>query len=78
MTDWYHEPDEDDEYTCECGREKDIIWWDGEEILKCSECDKEWWEGPPCPHGNSAGDCEDCARESDFQYDADRERRFFG
>lgn len=31
-----------------------------------------------CPHGNKPTECEACFRESDFQFDASREARFFG
>lgn len=34
--------------------------------------------GPKCPHGNEWFACDACDRESDFQHDAARERRYFG
>jgi hypothetical protein len=33
---------------------------------------------PRCPHGNEAGECNDCLVQSDFAADVAREDRIFG
>lgn len=42
----------------------------------CAGC-SQWIEAPEkrCAHGNFSADCDACFRESDFAFDAARERR---
>ena len=52
-----------------------IVIWDEEwEYAWCPKC----CIPATCLHDNSPADCDECARESDRQFDINRERRMFG
>lgn len=38
----------------------------------CQDC-----QNAKCDHGNPPHDCDECCRESDFEFDKQREQRFF-